>query len=174
MKKQSIPKKINLNGSKTKIMAVKMPIRCPARCMSLRPIIQVVINEKRPSNALSVWPQWQWRGFNRHRSVKGADRLWSYHAWHKGAPVSRRHFILVHIPTPMGQPGLWLSGEPEQDYCDRSHTHTHMLNLLLWNHHMHFNMLYSIETNSLAHVLTIEKDPSQWSFVFSEKNKKTG
>lgn len=43
--------------------------------------------------------------------MKGADRLWSYCAGHKGALVSRRHFILVHIPTPMGQPGLWLSGE---------------------------------------------------------------
>lgn len=39
---------------------------------------------------------------------------------------------------------------------------------------MHLHMLYSIETLSLVRALTIEKDPSQWSFVFSEKNKKTG
>lgn len=53
MKKQSIPKKINLNGSKTKFMAVKMPICCLAQCMSLWSTIQRVINEKH-SNALSV------------------------------------------------------------------------------------------------------------------------
>lgn len=88
--------------------------------------------------------------------------------------MSRRHFILVHILTPMGQPGLWLSGE-RSEITAIALTHAESP---LWNRHtdtytppqavQHRNTL----TGTLA--LTIEKDPSQWSFVLREKNKKTG
>lgn len=91
-----------------------MPICYPAQFMSLWSTIQVIINEKRASNALGASPQWQWRGFDRHRSAKGADGSWSDCAGHKGALVSRRHFILVHSPTPAGQPGLRLPGDLSQ------------------------------------------------------------
>lgn len=124
-------RKINLNGKENKIMTVKMPISFPAQCMCLWPAISVVIIEKRLRDALSTWPRWQWRGFNRHRSVKGADSLWSDDNRHIGALVSRSHFILVHIQTPLGSLRLWLSRDPGPDYCDRS---TH-LPPLLWHHH---------------------------------------
>lgn len=92
-------------------MAVKMPVCYLAEYMSLLWTICTVINDKQSHNALSVYPQWQWRGFSKHRSVRVTDSLRSCNAGHKEVLVSRRHFILVHISTPMGQHGLWLSGE---------------------------------------------------------------
>lgn len=68
-----------------------------------------------------------------------------------------------------------LQGAPP-DYCDRSRTlnppsgvttrHSYTTTTCCTHKHT--------LTHSLAHALTFERDPSQWLFVFSEKNKKTG
>lgn len=73
--------------------------------MPLQPTIQMVINEKRSRDALHVQLQWRWRGFNRHRSEEGADRLRSIYTGHKGVLGSRRYFIFVRTLTPQGRSG---------------------------------------------------------------------
>lgn len=141
-KKAVNPSKIHLKRQQNKIMAVKMPICCPAQWMSLRLTIRMVINEKLVRVALNVQPQWQWRRFNRHRSVKGADRLCSNYTGHKGALVSRRHFILVHILTPQGQHGYGSLGTTARLLWSLSHTAS-----TFWNHHIEFNMYYITHTH---------------------------
>lgn len=127
--------------------------------------------KSRPAGALSVQLQWRWRGFNRHRSVKGADRLCCNYSGHKRVFVSRRHFILVHILSPLGQPGLWLSREQSEITVIAL---TRRLAPLDSPHRHIGTTVKHTHTHSLAHALTTEEDPSQWSSVFSEKNKKTG
>ncbi len=61
----------------------------------------------------------------------------------------------------------------EQDYCDRSHTLNPPSGINTYTQ-THLHRLYNIETHSLVLLLTFQRDPSQCSFVFSEKNKKTG
>lgn len=79
----------------------------------------------------------------------------------KGALVSRRCFILVHILTPLG----WLGyGSPGR----RTGLPQSLSKSALWKHCI---LTYGA---LLIDILTIEKDWSQWLFVFSEKDRNTG
>lgn len=123
-----------------------------------------------------------WRGSKWHRSVTGGQRgCWCDCGGHKGEAVSRGLFILVHISSPMACRGSLLSGERAEIAAPRTctlgtppplHLHLHLHRSGLSQRHVHLQAQTATRTPPRA--LTMKRDPSQWSFVSSEKKKNTG
>lgn len=79
--------------------------------MPLQPTIQIVINEKKSCNALNVRLQQETRGFKRHRSAEGADRLCFNSTPHKGSTLVPLVLYLSSYSDSTGLVWLWPSRE---------------------------------------------------------------